>query len=362
MNYEVMVVGAGVAGATAAATLGALGHRTVLIERDRLGKIRQLRPEWVTRQALPILDELRVDPAGCLGGPVGGAVFHSADFTRSVVSAAKEVPAFRVDYTQLVRRVNQAAANLGVDRREGSAPLRLQAAEDHVTAALERGETIVARFLVMADGAGSEAAAAPAERRHGIVQARLAVPVARQDDRMHWVLGPSGGAELMAWWFDASALVLEFHAAGRPSELAQRLRAAAASASRKGALPAELVIPESELRWRPAPARPALEFDSHVGKHCLRIGDAGGFLSAVSHEGIYPAMWSARLASEVLSQALGSRHPQDALHQFDAQWRMTMAEYLRLPNADTQFLLPLIFTNQQMADRMAAACWRGENI
>ena len=179
---------------------------------------------------------------------------------------------------------------------------------------------------------------------------------------MHWALGLSGGEALMAWWFDASGLVLELHGAGRPGELAQRLRAAAASASRKGALPAELVIPESALRWRPAPGRPALEFDSHVGKHCLRIGDAGGFISAASHEGIYPAMWSAQLASAVLSQALGSRHPQDALHKFDSQWRMTMAEYLRLPNADTQFLLPLIFTNQQMADRMAAACWRGENI
>jgi hypothetical protein len=39
-----------------------------------------------------------------------------------------------------------------------------------------------------------------------------------------------------------------------------------------------------------------------------------------------------------------------------------MAEYLRRPNADAHFLLPLIFSNQQMADRMAAAFWRGENI
>jgi len=39
-----------------------------------------------------------------------------------------------------------------------------------------------------------------------------------------------------------------------------------------------------------------------------------------------------------------------------------MAEHLRRPNTDTHFLLPLIFSNRQMADRMADAFWKGENI
>jgi hypothetical protein len=48
--------------------------------------------------------------------------------------------------------------------------------------------------------------------------------------------------------------------------------------------------------------------------------------------------------------------------QFDTRWRLAMADYLRPPNTDMQFLVPLIFTNQPMADRMAAAFFRGENI
>jgi hypothetical protein len=39
-----------------------------------------------------------------------------------------------------------------------------------------------------------------------------------------------------------------------------------------------------------------------------------------------------------------------------------MAEYLRPPNADLHFLLPLVFSNEQMAKRLAAAFWRGENV
>ena len=112
----------------------------------------------------------------------------------------------------------------------------------------------------------------------------------------------------------------------------------------------------------PSPAGIALEMDSHVAKHTLIIGEAGGFVAAASNEGIYPAMWSAQLAAQVVHQALGSKHSQDVLMQFDSKWRMSMAEYLRPPNTDIQFLLPLIFSNQPMADRMGAAFFAGENI
>ena len=106
----------------------------------------------------------------------------------------------------------------------------------------------------------------------------------------------------------------------------------------------------------------ALDSDSHVRKHTLMIGDAGGFMSAVSNEGIYPAMWSAVIAADVMHLALSSEHSQDALMDFDSRWRVEMADYLRSPHTDIRFLLPLIFANQPMADRMGAAFFSGENI
>ncbi|MCH8148147.1 MAG: site-specific integrase [Planctomycetes bacterium] len=92
------------------------------------------------------------------------------------------------------------------------------------------------------------------------------------------------------------------------------------------------------------------------------IGAAGGFVSAASNEGIYPGMWSGQIAADVLITALKGRQSQDELMAFDAAWRMQMADYLRSPNTDHQFLLPLIFSNQPMADRMGAAIFSGENI
>ena len=63
-------------------------------------------------------------------------------------------------------------------------------------------------------------------------------------------------------------------------------------------------------------------------QHLLLIGDAGGFTSETSGEGIYPALWSARLAAECVIGALASRHPQDQLRHFSSLWRSSMAEYL----------------------------------
>jgi flavin-dependent dehydrogenase len=73
-------------------------------------------------------------------------------------------------------------------------------------------------------------------------------------------------------------------------------------------------------------------------------------------------MWSAQIAAEVLDAALNSPQSQDELMSFEQKWRTTMADYLRSPNTDIQFLLPLIFSNQPMADRMGAAFFSGENI
>ena len=47
---------------------------------------------------------------------------------------------------------------------------------------------------------------------------------------------------------------------------------------------------------------------------------------------------------------------------FDTRWRLEMADYLRQPNTDMEFLIPLVFSNQPIADRMAAAFFLGDNI
>ena len=362
MIHDVMVIGAGAAGATAAALSATRGQRVVLVERAHRGEKTPPRPDWLTAPALAMLDELHVRRGGCIGEPFGGAVFYPADLARSAETRTSEPSAFRVDYTRLTSRLRKRAARLGVECVYGTAPARLDAGEDHVAAVFQDRDPLRAKFLLFADGASDTGIDEAGSRPHWVADISTRVKKPDRNDRMHWVLGLDGGKSLGCWWFGGPNVIIRLHARGSRESVREQFRSLIARIGQGGLLPADLAVDDANIDLRPAPGQLALEIDSLVDKRSLRIGDAGGFFSAASCEGIYPAMWSARLAVDVLVRAAVSRHPQDDLRHFSTLWRTTMADYLRPPNTDLQFLLPLVFSNQQMADRLAAAFWSGENI
>ena len=127
-------------------------------------------------------------------------------------------------------------------------------------------------------------------------------------------------------------------------------------------IPSDLPLePEAADTWL-SPAGAAVELETHVAKRAVLIGRAGGFVAAVSSQDAYPEMWSAQLAADIALRALASSNPQDEMGRFDAAWRTPMAHYLQPPNTDLQFLLPLVFSNSQMADRLARAILTGQPI
>jgi flavin-dependent dehydrogenase len=113
---------------------------------------------------------------------------------------------------------------------------------------------------------------------------------------------------------------------------------------------------------RPCVAGLAVDMDTHVGKRCLLIGDAGGFVASFSGEGIYPAMKSGWIAGQVAARAVAAPVMQDELSSFSAAWRAELADYLRMPNIDLTLLVPLIFTNPQMSRRVARAFLLGRSF
>jgi flavin-dependent dehydrogenase len=98
-----------------------------------------------------------------------------------------------------------------------------------------------------------------------------------------------------------------------------------------------------------------------VANRTLLIGPAGGFYSA-SGEDIYPNCWSAVFAADVVRKALKERHLQDALQPFRHKWRTTLGEYLRGPQQNLRFLLPLVYRNQMMTDRLAESILLGKSV
>lgn len=363
MSCDVIVIGAGVAGTTAAISLRGRDRTVTLVDRESLAARSRPRPDWITPPVLTILDELQIERGSWLGEPLTGAVFHRADLAKSACSDSAEPIAWHIDYGALLGRLHDRAAAIGVDCIDEATPARIDFGEQSVTAAFDARAAVASRFLVYADGPTGTLRRAQTEADQWIAEARLAAGAkAAADHRMHWILGLDGGETLVYWWRYGDEVVIRLHAGGRRDDVLGRLRTLLKKLSDRSLLSGKLKPTQEAFVLRPSPSASALETESHVGKRSLTIGDAGGFIGAAGRHGIYPAIWSARLAADVLADAAGSPHPQDHLRRFSAEWRTRMADYLRPPNTDLQFLLPLVFANQQMADRLAAALYKGENI
>ena len=98
-----------------------------------------------------------------------------------------------------------------------------------------------------------------------------------------------------------------------------------------------------------------------VANRTLLIGPAGGFYNACA-EDIYPTCWSALFAVDVAVKALQVRHLQDALGAYRETWGSTLGDYLRGPQENLRFLLPLVYRNAVMTARMGEAILAGESV
>jgi len=144
----------------------------------------------------------------------------------------------------------------------------------------------------------------------------------------------TSGQELLAHW----AAVLQRHAVLGPN----------------------FELPTSAIQTSDRPLAGALAHEG-VANRTLLIGPAGGFYSACGEE-IYPSCWSALFAAEVLKKALKEKHLQDALNPFRHKWRTTLGDYLRGPHQNLRFLLPLVYRNPAMTQRIAEAILLSKSV
>lgn len=367
--YDICIVGSGPAGATAAIFLARHKHRVALIDRDTFPR-KAATAGWLNAHAAPLLEALGVNAKSLLSRAFVDVTFHNADFSKSARPNFKKAPGYLIDRAQLDNALVKTARSAGVDLLAGAAATRIRLKESVIC--VERGgsEPIEGRLLLVAAGRGTMLldhvglgrGAAGATIWAAQVDLDVKTPSAKSEPRVNVVLGLDrrGSFALLCVTGDCTSAAINWY--GDRADAGAAFVNVCRLAAAHGLVPAALVEPAGKAELFRCPASAALDMDTHVGKHTLLIGDAGGFIAAASNEGVYPAMWSAQIAADVVHAALKSVHSQDVLKTFDAEWRMKMADYLRSPNTDPQFLVPLIFSNQPMADRMGAAFFSGENI
>ncbi len=364
--FDAIVVGSGPAGATAATLLASRDRKVALVDAAKFPRSAEC-AGWLSAGVEPILKEMGVSLSGSKAKPFKEIAFYTADFEKSASPALDASPGHLIERVDFDAMLIKAAKKSGVALFDQHPVTEIKQNEESVTLGFEDHAPMSGRILVFAAGRGSPLLRSVLYAGGAYVEGGWTAHVHAEDKRLQ---KPTVWIVLGIDKFSGFAMVAALD--GRISIGVQTM------ADRKDVIPSLVMVcrhlHEKQLVSQdftraaaaaipvPSPTATALSMDTHVGKCSLVIGDAGGFVAAISGEGIYPAMWSAKIAVEVIDKALAATSPQDELMAFNAAWRTEMADYLRPPNTDIHYLLPLIFSNQPMADRMGAAFFSGENI
>lgn len=370
--FDILILGAGPAGTSAALFAARQGRRVQVIDR-RAPDYAMRQPEWLHPDGCKLLADAGVDPAGALLGRIQRIRFIDAVAGRQA-AADLATPVDIVDAAALNARIAAAATAAGATVHTGRMIQRIDAREKSVTLIDNQNQCWEARLLLLADGvvtlgrnlpslhlADESAKAALAlewtgpradgkKKSDTPTMGELALLISAQDPGSYGYAINLPNSITLGW-------------VGRaPGERARRnltdwIRRAgelgiAHAPSDAAALAHARLVPRGL----------ALEMETHVAKHALLLGDAGGFVSALSHEGLYPALRTSQIAADIAHAALAAPQPQDTLAGFDAAWRGALVDHLRIPNTDLRFLIPLVFSNAVMAKKLADAFAFGTNI
>ena len=365
MEAEVIVVGAGPAGATTARELAAAGHEVILVDkaehpREKIcgGWVNRRVPEmfpWVGREALE--------------RPFYGIVFYSDDLARKAACHGGEIRGYLVDRARfdamLVDEAIKAGARFARSECSGADP--------DGTLSFADGSRGKARVVVGADGVAGKVAAAgiyPGFKNEQLVICASQDFKATEDEldgfygaaRSIYISLAYSFVSGYAWVFPAKDHV-SVGVAGRlhnTSNIALTFKRFVKDAISAGLIPAgfKAVFPRSALE----PAGAALGLPAFSRGRLILVGDAGGFVSAASGEGIFPAMWSGKLAASVVHKALGSSDPAPLLGSFDALWRREMLGYLKPSTGKLPLMIDNLFQDPAMAGRFAAAFLDGKGL
>jgi flavin-dependent dehydrogenase len=346
--FDVAIVGAGPAGATAATLLARAGHRVVLLDRANFPRDKPC-AENLSPAAEPILRELGALEAITLG-PVGrlrgfrvyapnGATFQG-DYAgtkdargRALHETGLVVPRLRLDATLV-----EAARRSGAEVREGwrlgaLAPLGDAPTRGYQLAAASGQSNITARLVIAADGVHSTVA-----RRLGLARpGRL-----RKIGLVAHLRGIAGVGDYTEMHVAARRYVgiapLEDTGAGDLCNVAMvvdEARDGRAVAGRATAFLLEALATFPALAGRLeratltrrvlAVSRLNVRARRMSGAGVLLVGDAAGYYDPFTGEGMYRALRGAQLAATVAGDALvGGDTSAAALVRYD---RLMRAEF-----------------------------------
>lgn len=328
--YHVVIVGGGPVGLMAAIEAQVRGMSVVVLER-RTGDMDKACGEGLMPSGRAALER-----AGAMRWLTADdcapftAIRYVQEDGRGVEARLPAPGGLGVRRTALRSALLHAARERGIEVREGCGARAHAIESDAVHVTTDAGD-VTARFLVGADGLHSPTRralglerAATGTRRFGLRQHFAVAPWAPRvevhlSDGVEAYVTPAGAGRVgVAFlWADGAVGEATDHAAllARFPALAERLAGAAVDSRAMGAGPLR-----QDVSVRTA-TRAAL------------IGDAAGYVDAITGEGLSLGFEQARLLAALLPDALAAGASERSLQQYERQSAIAFRRYARLANA-----------------------------
>jgi len=340
---DVIVVGAGPAGSTAAKLLADRGYSVLLVDRSNFPRHKTC-ASWINRLAFERFGYLKDHLSALVENPFYGVAFYDKAIeqeARYIESKPSGYLSLRSKFDDGLRRI---ATEAGARFLGGCAVTDLVEERDGVQIRLADGRQFAARILIGADGASSRVATkaglhkgwAP---RDYVLCANVDVPFPPERIRAFYgerypfrVFLEYAGIQGYGWVFPKKrhicigiGALLENGRSIRPL-YCDFLRAV----RERGHIPGDL--PEERVYFDIDPVGGVYRIPNLVHGRVMLIGDAAGFVSGSTGEGIYPGMVSAEVAVETIDEAFKDSSPARVLQKYNEAWRSQLGDYVkRLP-------------------------------
>jgi geranylgeranyl reductase family protein len=338
MRYDVLIVGGGPAGGTAAINLAGAGLRVAILDRARFPRLKPCGGGISCRvyRRFPYLEPvMRSVPINLvskvvLESPSGEVVHFESDEPLYAMIRRLEFDNALVDHCR----------NSGIEVSEGVTVSRVKVAEDGVRLTSTAGEEFISDLVIGADGVNSTVAVhaglrgpwSPVQMAvDGTEESRFTEVSARQDTL--YVYFGRGGGYGYGYVFPKAAHVnfgvgylldhVKKHISEKPYEHHARFFE---DMKARGVLGGE--SQQQNFHFYPLPfGGPLRKISSH---RILLAGDAAGFVNGFTAEGIYYAMVSGEHAGKTALAAIQSRNTSaDFLRRHDASCEAEQGKELR---------------------------------
>jgi len=377
-RFDVAIIGAGPAGSTAARLLAERGYHILLVDKATFPRNKTC-AGWVNRLAVERFPYLQERLSSLIETPFYGLTFLSPDLSRRAIYQEREPVgylALRSIFDDGLRRI---ALKAGAEFIGGNGLLNLEEEKKSVRLTLQRGDSYWAKVVIGADGANSRVAHLTSLRHRWQKEWRVVcanVDLHSSPQRILSFYGEKPSIYVIPKFGDLTGygwvFPKKYHICvgiGGFLKEGQSIRKLFLQLIR--ALQEREFLPEESIphmvSYAIDPVGGVYSQSSLVKGRVVLIGDAAGFVSSLTGEGIYPAMVSAQCAAEVIDSAFRQGTITEKLTEFNLQWAKTLGDYLKPPSSQFRKriglrLLPLLFISRRLSRIAARVYLYGKEI